>query len=309
MIGVRAIPVLALLSMALAGCSGGGDPAADELTPADFKELELQATDTKGIIRGVVVDDAIRPIGGAKVDLRGGAGPRTTLSSADGLFGFDDLEPGTYFLQVSRLGFETTQVSAEVVAGVAEPPIVRVLLATDLSFVSPYFEQFIFEGFMECSTGAAAGGGYVYFNACASSEEAFPNDKTFESYTLSGYPEWVQSEMIWESTQAVSTSMAHNFAYRNDETDGWQDQTAEGPSPLLNTMDNETAKEYLEGEEFEEGDNLTLNMRIFTRATDGTGPALTFQQRFTVYTTVFYGYLPPEGWTLRESGEVPPPPA
>ena len=298
---------LVLLLLSLAGCAGSDDPA---VTPADFEELELQATDTKGIIRGVVVDDAIRPIAGAKVQLRGGAGEQATTSSAEGLFGFDQLDPGTYFLEVGRLGFKTTQVSAEVVAGVDEPPITRVLLAADLSFVSPYFQQFIFEGFMECSTGAGAAGGYVYYNACSGSDELFPNDKTTDRYILGGYPAWVQSEMIWESTQAVSRSLAHNFHYPDpDETDGQKDLSVEGESPLLNTMDNETAKEYIEGLEFEEGDNLTLRMRIFTRATDGTGLALTFQQRFTVYTTVFYGYLPPEGWTLRESGEVPPPPA
>lgn len=299
-----AAPVVALLL--LAGCAGSDDPGP---APEDFEELELEATETKGLIRGVVVDDAIRPIAGAQVDLRGAAAELSTTSSAEGLFGFDQLEPGTYFLQVSRLGYRTTQSSAEVVAGVDEPPIARILLATDLSFVAPYFEQYIFEGFMECSTGAAAGGGYAYLNACSGSDELFPNDKTTERYVLSGYPSWVQSEMIWESTQAVSKSLAHNFHYPDpDETDGQKDLSAEGESPLLNTMDNETAKEYLEGLDFQEGDNLTLRMRIFTRATDGTGPALTFQQRFTVYTTVFYGYLPPEGWTLRESGEVPAPP-
>ena len=300
--------VLPACLVLLAGCSGG-DGGQDGPTPEDFEELELVATETKGLIRGVVVDDAIRPIAGAKVELRG-AGAAETTSSEEGLFGFDQLEPGTYFLQVSRLGFKTTQVSAEVIAGDPEPPITRVLMAADLSFVPPYYEQYIFEGFMECSAGAAAGGGYAYLNACSGSEEAFPNDKTFVSYVLAAYPTWTQAEMVWESTQAVSTSMAHNFAYPSSgATDGWADQSAEGQSPLINTMDNETSKEYLEGEDFEPGDNLTLNMRIFTRATDGTGPALTFQQRFTVYTTIFYGYLPPEGWTLQETGEVPPPPS
>lgn len=298
-----AFGVLAMLL--LAGCSGGG---SDGPPAEDFEDLELQASDTRGIIRGVVVDDAIRPIAGAKVDLKGPSTGSST-SSEEGLFGFDQLEPGTYFLQVSRLGFKTTQVSAEVVAAVAEPPITRVLLAADTSFVPPYYEQYIFEGFMECSTGAGAAGGYAYLNACSGSAELFPNDKTTERYVLSGYPDWVQSEMIWESTQSVSRSLAHNFHYPDPgEADGQKDQSVEGESPLTNTMDNETAKEYLEGVEYEEGDNLTLRQRIFTRATDGTGPALTIQQRFTVYTTVFYGYLPPEGWTLRESGEVPPPP-
>ncbi|MEA3137222.1 MAG: outer rane receptor for ferrienterochelin and colicin, partial [Thermoplasmata archaeon] len=169
---VRALLVAAVLSAALfAGCSSSGDPPKDELTPADFEELELQATETKGLIRGVVVDDAIRPIAGATIDLRGGSSKATSKTSEEGLFGFDQLEPGTYFLQVSRLGFRTTQVSAEVVAGVKDPPILRVLMSADLAFVSPYFEQYTFDGFMECSTGAAAAGGYAYLNACSSSEE------------------------------------------------------------------------------------------------------------------------------------------
>lgn len=295
----------AVLAVVLAGCSSGGEP---EEEAADFEELELAATDTKGIIRGLVVDDAIRPVAGAKVVLQA-TPPQEATSSAEGLFGFEDLEPGTYFLQVSRLGYVGAQVSAEVVAGLQEPPIVRVLLAPDASFVVPYYEQFIFEGFMECSAGAAAAGGYAYHNTCSVSDEAFPNDKTTERHVLSGYPSWVQSEMIWQSTQSVSRSLSLNFHYSDpDETDGQKDQSVEGESPLTNTMDNETAKEFIEGLEYEPGDNLTLRIRIFTRATDGTGPALTVQQRFTVYTTVFYGYLPPAGWTLRESGEVPPPP-
>ncbi|HUR25482.1 MAG TPA: carboxypeptidase-like regulatory domain-containing protein [Candidatus Thermoplasmatota archaeon] len=303
--GSLALGILGMLL--LAGCSGGG---SDDGPKEDFKDLELQASDTKGLIRGVVVDDAIRPIANARVDLRG-ATTASTTSSEEGLFGFDQLDPGTYFLQVSRLGYRTTQVSAEVVAGVAEPPVTRVLLATDLGFVPPYYEQYIFEGFMECSSGGAAPGvGYAYLNACSSSPEAFPNDKTEWQQVLGGYPEWVQSEMIWESTQSVSQSLSLNFHYPDSgEQDGEKDLSVEGESPLTNTMDNATAKEYIEGVDFEEGGNLTLRIRVFTRATGGTGPAVTFQQRFTVYTTVFYGYLPPTGWTLRETGEVPPPPS
>ena len=299
-----ALASLALVSVALSGCGGNGEPDPQ----ADFDTLELQATATKGLIRGVVVDDAIRPIAGAQVDLKGAA-PQSTVASQDGLFGFDELEPGTYFLQTSKPGYKSVQTSVDVIAGVQEPPIARVLMAVDTSYVAPYYEQYVFEGFIECSTGAGAGGAYAYISVCSSSPEAFPNDRIAVSYPLSGYPAWVQAEMVWESTQAVSQSLSHSFSYDDpDEEDGVNDRSVEGLSPLVNTMDNETAREFIEGLEFTEGDELLLQQRIFTVATDGTGPALTVQQRFSVYTTVFYGYLPPEGWTLRESGQVPPPP-
>jgi hypothetical protein len=299
------VVLCAMVLTSLAGCSGKGPKPAE----TDFSDLDLDATSTTGIVRGVVVDDAIRPIAGVHLSMPVDGKAHMTNTSAEGLFGYDDLQPGTYFIQASKLGYRPAQASVDVVAGVKEPPVVRIQLVADASFKAPYYEQYTFEGFIECSTGAAAAGGYVYFSACSASPEAFPNDKFATSYVLTGYPELVQSEMTWDSTQAASRSLAHNFYYADpDETDGYKDLTAEGESPLVNTMDNETAKEYIEGLDYKAGQNLTLAMRVFTRATDGTGPALTVEQKFTVYTTIFYGYLPPTGWTLMDSGQVPPPP-
>jgi hypothetical protein len=309
------LPVLLaalLLTALLAGCSGGGggdDP--DQVDDSDFEDLDLSATSSTGVIRGVVVDDAIRPIAGARLSLPVGGAPRTATSSDEGLFGFDGLEPGTYFVSASKPGYLPAQTSVEVVAGVRDPPIVRILLGTDTSFRSPYYEQYTFEGFIECSTGVSHPSvGYAYYSACSGNDQLFPNDKFATSYVLTGHPEMVQSEMVWDSTQAVSESLSHNFYYEDDgEQDGYKDLTVEGPSPLVNTMDAEVSKEYVEGLDYEEGDELLLQMRMFTTATDGTGAALTIQQRFTVYTTIFYGYTPPGGWRLMDTGEVPPPPA
>src|SRR5687768_18580677 len=63
--------VSALILTALAGCSGGdgGKPAPIE-DDTDFQDLDLAATATTGIIRGLVVDEAIRPLGGAKIGLK-----------------------------------------------------------------------------------------------------------------------------------------------------------------------------------------------------------------------------------------------
>ena len=296
----------ALLLTALAGCSGGGDDVVDD---ADFKDLDLKATSTKGLIRGVVVDDAVRPLVGAKVSLQSAGGPLEAVTSGEGLFGFDELDPGTYFIFASKAGFKATQTSTDVVAGVDDPPIIRVLLAPDASFVAPFAQQYVFDGFMECSTGAGLGaGGYVYGNACSFSPEAFPNDRVSVNYALGAAPTWVQSETVWQSTQAVSNWLSQSFYYTDaGEDDSIKDLSAEGQSPLVNTMDAETALEFTTGEGA--ATDHDLRIRVFTVATDGTGPALTFQQRFTVYTTVFYGYEPPAGWTLSDSGEIPLPPS
>lgn len=38
-----------------------------------------------------------------------------------------------------------------------------------------------------------------------------------------------------------------------------------------------------------------------------TGVGVITNQKFMVYTTVFYGYVPPTGWLFIETGTVPQP--
>lgn len=310
----RALAAVALAAL-LAGCASSHKPAASGGPTPDFGTLGLQATATTGVIRGVVVDNAIRPLGNATVKLTPGA--QAGHTDATGAFGFDNLAPGTYFLAVTKTGFLPAQQSVDVVAGVKEPPVAKVQLLPDASFRQPYYEQFTFDGFIECSAGAGAVVSYAYLSACSASaagQKPFPNDHFASSVALSGYPTWVQAEMTWESTQAVSKSLSHSFYYDdpNDpsEPDGEKDLSVNGPSPLVNTMDNATAKEYIEGLHYQPGQNLTLNQRIFTVADGGEygpGPAMTVEQKFTIYTTVFYGYKPADDWRFSNGDPVPPP--
>src|SRR5687768_7361503 len=141
---------LAFVGLALSGCSGGGDeapPAAPE--EVAVQDLGLQATETTGVIRGIVVDEAIRPLANVSIELNG-ATQATTVSNANGVFGFDALEPGTYFLSAEKLGYASVQQSAEVVAGVAEPPIVKVLMTADPT-TTPFYDAYVFDGFIQCS--------------------------------------------------------------------------------------------------------------------------------------------------------------
>ena len=73
-----------------------------------------------------------------------------TTSLADGSFGFSGLDPGNYFLDVTKVGFDQVQASANVEAGVDKPPIVRVQLTEDPGSL-PTVETLVFEGFIQCS--------------------------------------------------------------------------------------------------------------------------------------------------------------
>lgn len=299
---MRAIAILALVAgSVLAGCSGSDPEATSEGGPT-FDDLGLQATSSTGVIRGVVVDDAIRPIAGANVALTGDAA-REATSTAAGTFGFDDLEPGTYFLSVSKLGYLPTQQSADVVAGVAEPPIVKVQLMVDAANL-PYVASYVFSGFTECMTTVFQLCGFLNDVTTDAGLGNQTHDNTQTKHAVDRVPTWVQSEMVWSSTQALGGTMSLMYSWTTDCPDSpfLCDHDVEGTSPLLLTADAEDIAQI------HIGDGEDVYIRTFTGSVEGTVPAgLTLQQSFDVYTHVFYGYQPPEGWRFSDGGDVPQP--
>lgn len=299
---MRSLAIVALLAGALlAGCSSSSDdPPASGPEPT-FDDLGLQATDSTGVIRGVVVDDAIRPVAGASVVLRGEMNLETA-STDIGTFGFDGLPAGTYFLTVSKLGYFEAQQSTEVVAGVAEPAIAKVLLTVDAANL-PYVEAFTFEGYIECSGTFVV----VGFAACSAANIAgnLTQDHFSSYHSLSKKPTWLQSEMVWQSTQALGGKMSVMYSW--DGGCGLLcDHQVDGVSPLLLTA-NATAIEEINGGDYSED----LFIRVFNEGLDetqvgvGGGLGLTLQQRFTVYTHAFHGYEPPAGWRFSSGEPVP----
>ncbi|MEA3189785.1 MAG: Carboxypeptidase regulatory-like domain [Thermoplasmata archaeon] len=98
----------ALAVLLLAGCSS---PAATVETGTSQPVLEAG----KGAVTGIVIDDVYRPIPGAQVVLF----PLGLLATADqsGQFGFTDLEPGPYELQVQAKAHEASPAPVDVKEG------------------------------------------------------------------------------------------------------------------------------------------------------------------------------------------------
>jgi hypothetical protein len=288
---MRAWLALALLAVPLlAGCTGS--PSAPSSTGPTFDDLGLKPTASTGIIRGVVVDEAIRPIAGATIVLNGEA-PREAISTADGLFGFADLAPGTYFLAITKAGYFAAQQSTEVVAGIAEPPIVKVQLRVDVEN-QPFFEAFAYEGFVECTTSLIV--------LCGA-----PNDRFTWNQYLSDGADVIQSEMVWDSTQALSPQLYFEMEALEDgcTSDETFIANAEGPSPIYVRIDAETVAAFALGE------TCPIYYSIFAGdATGGASPlgvGATLQQRFNMFIHAFHGYLPPETWRFSSGEAVPQP--
>ncbi|MEA3165368.1 MAG: Carboxypeptidase regulatory-like domain [Thermoplasmata archaeon] len=311
-------PLAALLTAFLfAGCTSSSPPAADE-APVDFEALDLEATATTGLIRGLVVDSAIRPVAGATVSLRM-TPPQTATTTGEGAFGFDGLEAGTYFLTVHKPGFIDVQQSTEVVAGVSEPALVKVLLAVDGAFIAPYFEVFVLDGFIECGVTTPVVAGAV----CSFGEIAglynLTNDRFGQFIAVANVPMWLQHELVWDATQNTGNML--NLAARTATAEQYDGGSYEagiagkaGTSPVVIQV-NATRIE-----EREVGLNGTgLAPAVFAGGMEGTNPCsppvpclfatgATIEQKFSLYTILFYGYTPPVDWRFSSGDPVPPPP-
>ncbi len=308
---------LILLATALAGCADDSDALDAIDTDEGLQDIEVEATADTGIIRGVVVDEAIRPIVGAKVSvLLDGSAPKETTTNEAGGFGFDGIKPGSYFVRVSKAGFKEAQINTDVKAGVQNPAPLKILLQVNPS-TAPYFQEFVFVGFIECSVSVIA----VGFAACS----GVGNDHFIEYFELDGIPEFLQSELIWDSTQASGDRMTLLNSAPGDEAllDNYVD--AEGTSPLYGNANRTTLEHYKVGTEND------LMIRVFNAPieqtdvgtyfgdpTDGdncierpylggctTGLGATIQQEFTVFAHAFFNYVPPTDWRFTESGTPP----
>lgn len=300
----RALVPLALLALVLSGCADPSGADAQGLPLVDDEAYDgLQATSQTGVIRGVVVDEAIRPMSGATVQLIVGPSNRTTTSADSGAFGFADLPGGTYFLTVTKAGFKTVQQSAEVVAGESEPPIVKVLLVAD-PLTAPYFTVAHWAGYIECSFRVAVPGvTSLGVNAC---NDVGNQDVNYPLAPMDGVPDLVQGELVWDSTQSFGSGLS--FVVGPPSCTDIKYSRADGESPLVIAMNStklleESADALDDGFVAEEG----VCYRVFSYvAGESQGAAgLVAQQQFEAYFHAFYHMVPPEGWQFSVDGDPP----
>lgn len=356
-----AMAFLAAAATVLAGCTGGTD-GEDAAPPADFGALDLEATATTGILRGIVVDEAIRPLAGADIGttLPDGA-VRNTTSAADGAFGFDGLPPATYFLTIRMPGYLTQQANADVVAGLAEPALVKVLLVADPASL-PYTAIYQYDAFVACSFTLVM----VSFAACGLAAEQ-TNNAFLVEYRPDKPPSFIQIEAVWDSTQVLGGELGLSVTALGPPQVGVN--STSGPSPIHITINETMALRH----NFTGPDDADITIRLFSSQLTGTdvipeeqahaawasggyaaynstganpvvdqvvdldptglaqnpfsdpdcirypvlfascwgfgGVGMALQQRVTVYTHIFYGHLPPSGWTFSGDGAPPDPPA
>lgn len=308
-----------VLSVVLAGCAqGGGGGAAPG---QDLGLDDIAPTATTGIIRGVVVDERIVPLAGANVTLK--ADPvQTVTSNENGGFGFAGLEPGTYFMEVSKAGFFPVQASADVVAGEEEPDITRVLLKAN-PVAKPFWQALVYEGYIQCTTS--------FLVLCGAPNvltgDEITNDRFAWHQYFANNASLIQAEMVWDSTQALSPELfmeaesIHSDCDRKEgeqyEAYGSYHNNTSGVSPIFVTINQTRIDAWSVGE------TCPVFFSVFSGAITGTPcfddvdptgrlpgwcVGFTLQQKLTMFFHTFHGYLPPSGWRFSEQGDPPAPP-
>jgi hypothetical protein len=314
---VRLLAALLLLAlMTLAGCAGTGSKANEPtLSQAD---LGAKASATKGVLLGVVVDEAIRPIKDAKVTLSGAAVNETKTTDAQGRFAFDDLDPGTYFLRVKHPLYTSAQSSAEVVAGVDDPPITRIQLGRLFS-QQPFSEQFKFDGYLSCSISFPVGttcvndytrlvGGTVpgCEGGCLKQynvSKTAGNTREYVSTVSAGW-QVIVMEAYWEPSTDLNHGLDISVSFFTRPDSGHFFGNAASESPLRLQFDvNKTA-------EGQQEDPKLINWQgqpdLFVFYNDGGGAgSVAVNQAFTHFQTNFYYGLPPDGWSFVNGDTLP----
>lgn len=303
---------VAVLALALAGCFGAGDGAGPQ-----------EQAPTTGVLHGVVVDAAIRPLAGVNVTVQMPDGSqRGDDSDLDGRWAFPGLDPGVYAVEARLAGYLPQRTQGNVSTGEPDPTGVRIVLEVNQT-VTANVEAYVFDGYLQCSVTAVA-----VRQACDADEALRPvcgdlpcgdlSEDKFLAVHPVGRPgmAWIQSELSWDPSSDLGESLRAVPGARDPASGLVQDfEGVEGPAPLVVTLTGEVATALAIG------NGKDYAVRVFSSYNEGTAPpclpapagcpwgvGAAVQQRFGMVTHVFYGYAPPEGWQFGRDG-VPPPPA
>jgi hypothetical protein len=296
----------------LAGCAGTGTTGSEDGA----------SNASQGILLGLVVDDAIRPVAGAFVNVTGQGLSFNETTDDDGRFRFQDLVPGAYLVRVGKQFYAQHEQAVVVEAGNLDPDLVRFQLVFEPRSV-PYAQLYKFDGYFECGVWPTNGCANVNIATgivlCSLDLPCFnvTGDRSVELHPIDGIPTFLQSEMVWEPTTDAGRAFLFGIGHatREELQDGMADADnfTEGLSPLTLTINATTLTEASIG-----GDRMLL-IQVQEGVTNGVpggcvaynpcGFGAAVQQSYTTYTHAFYGYLPPPGWRFTVDGPPPPPPA
>lgn len=296
------LAALAVVSMALAGCtSGSSSSGAGPSKPASIVEATDAEVPDAGSIAGSVVDDSLSPIEGAQVALLDTQVQAATDES--GAFGFKNLAPGPYKIAAGALGFDSQAKTIDVKPN--EAVTVQFML-TKIEIKEWYPEILGPESwFFDCRVGTP-----VLTGPCGVSG---PNDKASKTFKMTEDVEAFSGEQKWQQgTFATSKQLRQSFSYQGRPSTHWY-CTATSPSPVswhYNMEEGCVTPPYCGtgSSQGTSGDHAKPNTKetllIYTNTPFGcvSDPThvveLSIQQKLEAGVTLFHNGPKPELWSI-----------
>lgn len=297
----RAVATVAL-ALLLAGCSQAGESGqASGVTDGSGATIDasLQATATTGVIRCIVVDDAINPLQGAMVLIAG----NVSHTGPDGRCGRDGLPAGTTIVTASKVGHHAVQVPVEVVAAIDDPDLVRIVLAVDPA-TTPYTQEWKHDVHLACST--------TWSSACGHPAlQGGTADSSTVTMALDGRPLRIAVEAVWTSSQPLGDALMVVIG-SGEPTSSNAADSRRGPSPVDLQI---TGMEATEMQLPQNG----LFVRIFAAESVGgpvcvpppaymcvNGVGAAIQQDVELFVHAFHHWLPDTAWRFSVDGPPSP---
>lgn len=291
------IGLMALL-VVLAGCS-------DTAPPTDSDDPGLDVDDDSGGIRGVVVDDAVTPLAGATISLSTG---EEALSADDGTFQFTDLDPGTHFLQATKIGYEPMQTSVDVEAGVERPDVTKVQLLR-IPGADPYLQPHTFDGFYECAYAIVVQTDScdwvvrtVHDEGVTMVPRGIQNNDNTGYVFLENSTESIVQEGFFDTSQVPEFRISVAAAPIDNACDcsTVHLERVSDTGYTYGRLDKEEGAWPTPGQDFA--------VRGFIPFQDGLADvAYGVNIEFQIFTTLFHNYQAPEGWNIEERASFPAP--
>lgn len=296
----------------LSGCFSNSSVPELEASPAPVAAAEARFDESTGAVDGLVRDDELQGLAGAKVQIR--ELEVLTTSAEDGRFSFSFVPPGRYTLEAQKLGFEQTTLSIRIEPG----QVLQARLELQpIPVVKVYRSVSMWNGHVTCSVGFSAGTYPVAGNLGFFSEECGhgvqnpatrevigrnPNNKIDWGWLLTKDADvlnlrTILIELDWTPASAAAQQLALHVAHDFVCTPGCTGSPTYcdvfsnyGKAPVRCQIDNGTLGVKKESQ-------LPWRMTARVWAAPSLPPNVVLEQDFTMYRTYFYGDPMPQGYT------------
>jgi hypothetical protein len=276
---MRPLAVLAVMALALAGCSDGKGED-------DGKDPATSGAGSLPMLHGYVFDPAVRPLAGVQVKVLDTNS--TVLTDDGGFFGFDGLPLEQFLVVVASVdGFVS---GSKQVTLTADGPVRLNFTLEPVPIQVPRMTTAKQDLIVQCQVGLVAGGQNDTY-ACGTGQD-------IDSWDIAVEPDLAGAviEVFWEPTTDAAASIGARLETLELGQLNLILSEVVGTSPLRLSVPQQSAERY-----YTAGGLMRLTVFAAPNAAEneaGIGASLLIEQGITAYASLFYVASPDPAYTI-----------